>query len=72
MTDDKKKVLDVTFPKEDQEKNAELMKMIGGKKYQVKILTKENKERFMYLNDPADAEPLCKLLGVTILKVRKL
>ena len=68
---DKHKVLDVRFPKEEQEKSKELTKMLGEKKYKVTIEI-DGKVRFMYGDDPVVLEMVAKGQGATILKVTKL
>jgi len=69
--DEKKKILDIKFSKEDQEKNPELIKMLKGKKYQLTI-EYNGQTRFMYGDDPVVLETVAKGYGAKILKVTKL
>jgi len=69
---DKKKILDVRFPKDQQEKSKELIKGLKQKKYQVDIEYPDGKVRFMYGDDPVVLEMYAKAHGLKILKVSKL
>lgn len=64
------KGLDVDgMPLADQRKlEGELRK----RKYQVNILTKDGRKRFLYLDDPQVADVYCKQSGAKILKTLKL
>lgn len=68
---DKKKILDVRFPKEEQEKSEELIKKLKEKKYKITIEI-NGKTRFMYGDDPDILELVAKAQGAIILKVTKL
>ena len=65
---DKKKVLDVRFPKEEQEKNVGLLEKIIEQKYQATIELADGKIRYMYGNDPVELELYAKSIGAKILK----
>jgi len=71
MSEDTKKVLDVRFPKEEQEKSKELEKVLRSKKWQVDVQV-DNKVRFMYGDDPKVLQDFAKAKGYKILKVTKL
>lgn len=66
-----KKILDVRFPKKEQEKSKELAKLLKGKKYQITIEIYGG-VRYMYGDDPVVLEMYAKEKGATILKVEKL
>jgi len=68
---DKKKILDVRFPKEEQEKNVGLINKLKEKKYQANIELPDGKIRFMYGNDPVELELYAKSIGAKILKTSK-
>lgn len=68
---EKKKVLDVRFPKEEQEKSPELLSKLEEKKYKVTVKI-NGKERYMYGNDPETLTNYAKAIGAKILKVAKL
>lgn len=72
MSEDKKKILDVRFPKDKQEKSKELIGMLKQKKYQVNVELPDGKVRFMYGDDPVVLEMYAKAHGLKILKVSKL
>lgn len=65
---DKKKILDVRFLKEEQEKNVDLIEKLMEKKYQANIQLPDGKIRFMYGNDPVELELYAKSIGAKILK----
>ncbi len=69
---DKKKILDVRFPKDQQEKSKELIGVLKQKKYQVNVELPDGKVRFMYGDDPVVLETYAKAHGLKILKVSKL
>jgi len=68
---EKKKVLDVRAPKEDQEKSKELTNALRSKKWQVDVQV-GHKVRFMYGDDPETLQGFAKAKGYKILKVTKL
>jgi len=68
---EKKKILDVRFPKEKQEKSKILIAGLKQKKYQVSIEI-DGKVRYMYGDDPVVLETYAKGIGATILKVTEL
>jgi len=68
---DKHKVLDIRFPKKEQEKSEKLIQQLQQKKYQVSIEI-NGKTRFMYGDDPVVLELYAKGIGAKILKVTKL
>ena len=68
---EKNKVLDVRFPKEQQEKSKELIGTLKEKKYQVTVKM-EGKIRYMYGDDPVELENYAKSIGARIQKVTKL
>lgn len=72
MTEEKKHILDVRMPKEQQEKSKELIEGLRQKKYQVDVEYPDGKVRFMYGDDPVVLEMYAKANGMKILKVRKL
>jgi hypothetical protein len=72
LSEDKKKVLDVRFPKEQQEKSKELTEACGQKKYQVDVEYPDGKVRYMYGDDPVTLEMYAKGEGLKILRVTKL
>jgi len=69
--DDKEKVLDIQFSKEEQEKNPELLKMCAGKEWKLTIEI-NGKVRFMYGDDPTFLEMVAKGYGAKIIKVTRL
>jgi len=71
ITDDKPKILDVRFPKEEQKKSEALRKKLQEKKYQVDVEI-DGKVRFMYGDDPVILENYAKSIGAKILKVTKI
>ena len=72
MSEDKKKILDLRFPKEQQEKSKELIEGLKQKKYQVDVQYPDGNVRFMYGDDPVVLEMYAKANGLKILKVSKL
>ena len=72
MSEDKKKILDVRLPKDQQEKSKELIGVLKQKKYQVNVELPDGKVRFMYGDDPVVLETYAKAHGLKILKVSKL
>ncbi len=69
---DKKKILDVRIPKEEQENSPKLIAHLAAKKYQVTVEDKDGKIRYAYGDDPVILEMACKSWGFTILKTTKL
>jgi len=69
---DKKKILDVRMPKEEQEK-PEFINALKKKefKWQVDVFM-NGKRRFMYGNDPEILQDYAKSVGAKILKVQKI
>lgn len=68
----KKKILEVTMPKKDQEASKKLKEKLQEKKYEFTIKTKEGKIRFAYSNERETTETYLKYIGATILKVEKM
>ena len=71
MNDEKPKILDIRFPKEEQNKSEALKEKLQEKKYQVDVEI-DGKIRFMYGDEPVTLENYAKSIGAKILKVTKL
>lgn len=69
---EKKRVLDVRLPKEEQNKK-EFVDAIKSKKFKYQnVQYPDGKVRFMYGNDPKALQDFAKLSGLKILKVIEL
>lgn len=68
---EKKKVLDVRFPKEEQEKSEKLISTLKEKKYKMTVKV-NGKERYMYGNDPDSLTNYARAIGAKIVGVAKL